>query len=209
MSISVRVLGIKENKMYPDGTPRHRAIFDQSFAEHVLSSSRIDQMREVYWMFGKRNINYNLQDCNKIQVILIVDRGWCLYEIDIKAKTMLVMDPMLSNSPAGTMEAKHVEISKQILHSIFKCLEECYPAWQFQTSPWTFNYNYKMHENCTISESGFYVLHYIKEFDGDKLMIPPTPSLIAYMRMHMAYEVLHIKGNAAETHFDIYGRIEE
>ncbi|KAI4990942.1 hypothetical protein ZWY2020_039313 [Hordeum vulgare] len=55
------------------------------------------------------------------------------------------------------------------------------------------------------TESGFYVLHYVKEYDGTMLRISPTTGLITYMRMQMAHEILHMPGNKAHLEEKIYG----
>ncbi|XP_044338463.1 uncharacterized protein [Triticum aestivum] len=105
-------------------------------------------------MFKKENHDYKLEECTKFFVILEIAKGWCIYEIDIAARTLRVMDPMLTTSPPGSLEQKHKETSKCVTRCLFKCLNACYP-------------------DC--SESGFYVLHYIKEYDGCRLQIMPTP----------------------------------
>ncbi|KAE8811934.1 hypothetical protein D1007_11150 [Hordeum vulgare] len=59
------------------------------------------------------------------------------------------------------------------------------------------------------TESGFYVLHYVKEYDGTMLRISPTTGLITYMKMQMAHEILHMPGNKAHLEEKMYGRIQD
>lgn len=89
-----------------------------------------------------------------------------------------------------------------MFHCFNKCLHELYPDWHFATYPWTYKYNSGMHKDCSSADRGFYVLYYIKEFDGVILKTTPTPK-------EMAYQVLALKGNKADFRNCMYGRILE
>lgn len=75
---------------------------------------------------------------------------------------------------AYSIERKLDETNCRILHCMCQCLREWYPEWHFATYPWNYKYNTGMHQNCSISDSNFHVLHYIKEFDGVMLRKIPT-----------------------------------
>lgn len=82
-------------------------------------------------------------------IVLVVENGWCLYEINLDAKTLYVMDPMMASSTQDNMERKHMKTSRLMLHCFCKCLHEWYPDWHFATYPWTYKYNSGIHKNCS------------------------------------------------------------
>lgn len=153
-------------------------------------------------MFNQKILQFDLQECKKFMIILVVENGWCLYEIDLDSKTLYVMDPMMASSTQDKMEWKHMKTSCLMWHCFSKCLHEWYPDWHFATYPWTYKYNSGMHKDYSSADSGFYVLHYIKEFDGVILKTTPTPK-------ETAYQVLALKGNKADFRNSMYGRILE
>ncbi|KAI4981696.1 hypothetical protein ZWY2020_022188 [Hordeum vulgare] len=209
MTAALRVFDIKDSKLYLGGAPRFRTIIGPAFADAAIYTRKEDGLQGVYSMFNKDTLEYSLEQSKKIMVILDVAKAWCVYEIDITSRSLLVMDPTLTSSPPGSLEDKHISISKQILRCLFKYLRACYPEWRFPSSPWTYKYSYNLHDNCSITESGFYVLHYVKEYDGTMLRISPTTGLITYMKMQMAHEILHMPGNKAHLEEKMYGRIQD
>ncbi|XP_037412808.1 uncharacterized protein LOC119275978 isoform X2 [Triticum dicoccoides] len=84
-----------------------------------------------------------------LMTILDDNNGWCVYEVDIAARTLHVMDPMMTTSNEGSMERKHQKNAKYMLHCLCKCLREWYPNWHFSTFQWTYKYNYGMHPSCS------------------------------------------------------------
>lgn len=85
----------------------------------------------------------------QIQIPLIVENGWCVYEVDFGNKSKIVMDPMETSTGPRRMVKKHAQMKHLILHSLCQCLHEWYPDWHFATFPWTYRYNYGMHRSCS------------------------------------------------------------
>lgn len=198
MSAGVLALDMKDSILYKYRTPRWRKLFPPSFAEQAINCQDQHNTDTLFWMFNATNLPYKMEKCKKFIVVHIVDDSWCLYQIDIAEKTMFIMDPTMTMSEKGSMEIKHMRTAELILNSLFNRLREWYPNWHFSTFPWSYKFNYGMHPGCSKAVSGFYVLHYIKEFAGDILQIIPTEEIIAQLRKQMAYEVLMMKGNKAE-----------
>lgn len=73
MEALVRLLDMKDDKLYPGGAARWRRILDPSFADEVLYDSRSPQWHRISWMFSKKNLKFNLEECKNFMVLLIVD----------------------------------------------------------------------------------------------------------------------------------------
>lgn len=78
-------------------------------------------------------------------IVLVVDEGWCVYEVDINERTLHVMVPMMASSKRDDVERKHRENAGFMLHCLCKCLREWYPNWHFTTYRWTYKYNGGIH----------------------------------------------------------------
>ncbi|XP_044444724.1 uncharacterized protein [Triticum aestivum] len=210
MKVVVHVLTTKNNKLYPNRKPRWRSIIGPCFAEEFANNPENPNIDRFFSMFDATKLPYKLEETKKFMIVLVVDGGWCVYEVDINERTLHVMDPMMASSRRDDVERKHRENAGFMLHCLCKCLREWYPNWHFTTYPWTYKYNSGIHHrNSDRADSGFYVIHYIREFDGVMLHTAPTDDLIKHLRKEMAYEALRLNGNRGDFPNNLYARILE
>ncbi|XP_037434415.1 uncharacterized protein LOC119301531 isoform X1 [Triticum dicoccoides] len=122
-------------------------------------------------------------------------RIWSLYVLDIDHKKILVMDPMETMS--GNMKLKHEESAKLFLKGFCWCVNNIYHGGLVGSLGWTFSYNTGMHPPCSRENSGIYIVHYLRDYNGLYIRTL-TNGELEYLRKKLAYEIVAMRGNKGD-----------
>nr|XP_051205127.1 uncharacterized protein LOC127318694 [Lolium perenne] len=127
-------------------------------------------------------IGYKLENVKKVNARLDINlmmplevlQSWSLYVFDPESKHLLVMDPTTTFYGEEVMR------------------------WEVNASNWQIKYHAGAHFNCSSEQSGVYIVHYIREFNGLYLRSILSDERIEYLRKTMAYQLATMKGNAGD-----------
>ncbi|XP_037475770.1 uncharacterized protein LOC119353275 [Triticum dicoccoides] len=149
-------------------------------------------------MMSYEALGHRLQWTKKLMLPVPMMESWSLYVVDVKERTLLVMDPCETSEPIEEMQYKHEDNANFILAGLRRCIHENITGWYVPAQGWTINYNVGMHESCEIEDSWLHIINYSREYTGLYLQTQLTPGRLNYLRQSIAYEVISMRGNVGE-----------
>ncbi|XBH92066.1 hypothetical protein VPH35_083279 [Triticum aestivum] len=190
-----KMLSEKERRMYKDWLDRWRVFFDPVFADELLNHEfdiDLDLIRE---MLSQNHVGCRADWAKMFMFPVWLARTWSLYVLDIDHKKILVMDPMETMS--GNMKLKHEESAKLFLKGFCWCVNNIYHGGLVGSLGWTFSYKTGMHPPCSRENSGIYIVHYLRDYNGLYIRTL-TNGELEYLRKKLAYEIVAMRGNKGD-----------
>lgn len=145
-------------------------------------------------MITEEHTGVRIEACKNVMLMLKHRDSWAVYAIDFQKKLCLIMDPVDTEEPRHEMEAKHRKNAVRVLSNLCRCIHECIPG------VWGLEYNTEMHTCCDREESWIYGMHYLRDYNGEKVTAL-TDSQIEYLGKSLVYKMVTMKENRARPPF--------
>lgn len=102
-----------------------------------------------------------------IMLPVVLEAAWSLYVFDQLTQMVTVLDPMNTHSELADYVCKHKSVVHDMLRALGSIKLSLGGGWVHIGDDWEIVYNSCMHEPSTRIETGVYMLHYAREFDGN------------------------------------------
>ncbi|CAL4976186.1 unnamed protein product [Urochloa decumbens] len=211
LSAVVRLLQQEETSMYKKhgSNEKHwRNFMPPEFSDMVLGSEELGITSEVRDMFLGQHMGSMVEYS---RMIMVPSRGagyWSLYMWDMKDMTVHVFDPVCTNNDPEVMWAVHGGFIKKIGKALNTCRDVLFTSWKvdFEDFPEEF---FVIEENPSVSsDSGFYIVHYMRWFDDQNIIHPVSKRAAKHLRRTLPYELLMMRGNKGRIPEDVIVKVD-
>lgn len=165
------------------------------FSESVLSSSYTktdDDIRELF--LGFHNGSF-FEYCRMIMVPTHSRGWWCLYIWDMKNRKIHVLDPMHSTTDQKLQKRLHTQFVTPIHEQLASWKSELFTGWEEDFSGFDEEYYNGMHGLAEHGDCAFYVIHYLRSFNGNCLMSGINAEIAMDMRKRLLCKLITMPGN--------------
>ncbi|XP_044344458.1 uncharacterized protein [Triticum aestivum] len=140
-----------------------------------------------------------IEKCRMFSFPSITDDGWCVYQLDMLRKRMIVLDPRAGPFGYTTDMVKfHEFVSNKILACFFLCVKHFFRSWPCTDAGWSRSLPIVMSDKFPSKDHGICALFMATNHDGDSLAQPTTKDNINCFRRNITYELMRIPGNESQ-----------
>ncbi|CAL4962918.1 unnamed protein product [Urochloa decumbens] len=195
----VWVLQCQENKVYnnDDLCLNHwRHFLGPEFAEAVVGSDEFlitEAIREQFigWHLGSK-----FEHCSLVLVPSNALGHWCLYLWDIRKRVIHVMDPVNGKLHPEEQRKLHNSNVTKLHAAVHMCKEALFTGWKDDFSNYNDiyqQYGYPLAKRE--ADSAFYVIHYMRWFDGQMVRYNCDRRNVWRARKRMLHDLILVRGN--------------
>lgn len=137
-----------------------------------------------------------IEKCRMFVFPSITHDGWCVYQLDMLRKRIIVLDPRAGPFGYTTDMVKfHEFVSNKILACFFLCVEHFFRSWPCTDAGWSRSFPIVMSDKFPSEDHGICALFMASNHDGDSLAQLTTKDNIKFFRRNITYELMRIPGN--------------
>ncbi|CAL4990775.1 unnamed protein product [Urochloa decumbens] len=207
----VWVLQCQENALYnmQDFSLNHwRHFMGPEFAEAVLGSNKFIITEGIRKQFIGWHLGSKFEHCRMVLVPSCALGHWCLYLWDIEHRIIHIMDPVNGKlHPDEQRKLHHSNVSK--LHAaMHMCKQEMFTGWNDDFNNYNdvyMQYGYPVTKRG--ADSAFYVLHYMRWFDGKTIRYNCDRANVWTARKTMLHDLILVRGNTGYVPAYIAGTV--
>lgn len=153
----------------------------------------MDQIKEL---FLGDHLESNAEHCRMIMLPTNHCGHWTLVAWDLERKRINVLDPVLGKESRDAQSAVHSHIVGNLHDKLFDCIFELFTGLEDSRSTYKIVFYNLAHRAAKKCDAAFYVAHYIKWFDGDRLTFAIDEHKARNARVCTLYNLLQMEGNA-------------
>jgi len=194
----IRLLQEQDTLMYKDANCNHRQcrhILPPSFVVFALANNAGEYDEMIKEAFIGGHLATNVEHCRMIMVPTSIGGHWSLYVWDLEEKRIHVLDPVLCRERRDSQAATHSIIIASLHEKLFEWLEEVLSGWEDDMSKYKIAFYNFTHQPATSADSAFYVAHYIRWFDGEKLTFAIDERKALNAKMSTFFDLMTMEGN--------------
>ncbi|CAL5017349.1 unnamed protein product [Urochloa decumbens] len=206
MSGIVCLLQEQDKSMYIKHGREHkqwRYFMPPEFSELALGSAYFGITPEVRDMFLGLEVGSMIQCC---RMLAVPSRGagyWSLYMWDLKEMLLHVFDPVIKEKDAEQMWALHGAFIGKIAKALTACADTFFKRWRMNFEDFPEQFFVIEDQPAESSDSGLYIVHYMRWFNGNNVVQPISKKIAKHMRRTLPYELLAMQCNKGKVPSDV------
>ncbi|CAL5087625.1 unnamed protein product [Urochloa decumbens] len=194
----IRRIGQLDQDIYASQIPlRWRHLFESDFATHVLAQENPVANIPVREQFVGNRINYELSRCRMFFVPVRSNAIWWCYAWDLKNNTVLIIDPLFGHEKDDVVIKRHSGTLDMLSKSLSETTTEVFNGWTPRFDRCKVIVFHTLGMPCERSQTGFFTLFCIKNFDGAHLTLIPSEVNLHKFKTYMLHEILELNDNRA------------
>ncbi|CAL5012900.1 unnamed protein product [Urochloa decumbens] len=175
-----------------------RHLMEPAFAEKAMLGEDFDVDDHVRELMIGAHLGGFIAEAAMIMVPTNALGSWCLYVFDMIRRRINVLDPMRNDKKYHEMWQIHLPVIQNVLDAISISAQEYLTDWEDNFENFSIDSVRVWHEMSTSEDSGVYVMHYMKWFDGDTVSRIIDQDEFRKLKQSIVYDVLTMAGNNGE-----------
>ncbi|CAO2034372.1 unnamed protein product [Urochloa humidicola] len=211
MSVVVRLIQHEDTAMYIKHGSKHkqwRHFMPPEFSDLALASGEFRITSEVRDMFLGRHIDSMFEYCRMVAVPSNRAGYWSLYLWDMEEMVLHVFDPVIKAKDPEQMWALHGGFVLKIANALTACAKTFFPGWQHVFEDFAEDFFVIEGEPVKSCDSGVYIVHYMRWFDGQNIVQPISQRIAKHVRRTLPYEVLTMRCNTGSVPQDLITTVD-
>jgi len=194
----IRLLQEEDIMMYKDCCCEHqqwRHLLPPCFSEFVLANGEGTYSEQIKELFLGSHLGSNAEHCRLIMLPCAQAGHWSLYAWDVEKKRIHVLDPVLCQKTREEQRAVHGDLIASLHSKLFDYFSELFSGLHDDRAGYKITFYNLAHAPALREESTFYVVHYIKWFDGERLTFTINERKAKNARMSIFYNLMQMAAN--------------